>query len=203
MSYSDVYTVSYNCLDVFKTKREAQKFYTTCYHCSEGAEQQRYASVLVNLNFSNLGKDNVSKSCDEIHIKLQGNKDKFITIKLDDYLSIDNTIKYYEENIKPILDISEAYNIDFNNEIPFEYFGSEEEINMYTFSSYYMDIIKKMGIDVKSIVTIEKSAGKYEMKVDENIIDVRAWDKLDDVFENIKTIKELFKEKNKENEYAK
>ena len=43
MSYSDVYTVSYNCLDVFKTKREAQKFYTTCYHCSEGAEQQRYA----------------------------------------------------------------------------------------------------------------------------------------------------------------
>lgn len=112
-------------------------------------------------------------------------------------------LKYYEENIKPILDISEAYNIDFNNEIPFEYFGSEEEINMYTFSSYYMDIIKKMGIDVKSIVTIEKSAGKYEMKVDENIIDVRAWDKLDDVFENIKTIKELFKEKNKENEYAK
>lgn len=203
MSYSDVYTVSYNCLDVFKTKREAQKFYTTCYHCSEGAEQQRYASILVNLNFSNLGKDNVSKSCDEIHIKLQGNKDKFITIKLDDYLSIDNTIKYYEENIKPILDISEAYNIDFNNEIPFEYFGSEEEINMYTFSSYYMDIIKKMEIDVKSIVTIEKSAGKYEMKVDENIIDVRAWDKLDDVFENIKTIKELFKEKNKENEYAK
>ena len=203
MSYSDVYTVSYNCLDVFKTKREAQKFYTTCYHCSEGAEQQRYASILVNLNFSNLGKDNVSKSCDEIHIKLQGNKDKFITIELDDYLSIDNTIKYYEENIKPILDISEAYNIDFNNEIPFEYFGSEEEINMYTFSSYYMDIIKKMGIDVKSIVTIEKSAGKYEMKVDENIIDVRAWDKLDDVFENIKTIKELFKEKNKENEYAK
>lgn len=203
MSYSDVYTVSYNCLDVFKTKREAQKFYTTCYHCSEGAEQQRYASILVNLNFSNLGKDNVSKSCDEIHIKLQGNKDKFITIKLDDYLSIDNTIKYYEENIKPILDISETYNIDFNNEIPFEYFGSEEEINMYTFSSYYMDIIKKMGIDVKSIVTIEKSAGKYEMKVDENIIDVRAWDKLDDVFENIKTIKELFKEKNKENEYAK
>lgn len=203
MSYSDVYTVSYNCLDVFKTKREAQKFYTTCYHCSEGAEQQRYASILVNLNFSNLGKDNVSKNCDEIHIKLQGNKDKFITIKLDDYLSIDNTIKYYEENIKPILDISEAYNIDFNNEIPFEYFGSEEEINMYTFSSYYMDIIKKMGIDVKSIVTIEKSAGKYEMKVDENIIDVRAWDKLDDVFENIKTIKELFKEKNKENEYAK
>ena len=203
MSYSDVYTVSYNCLDVFKTKREAQKFYTTCYHCSEGAEQQRYASILVNLNFSNLGKDNVSKSCDEIHIKLQGNKDKFITIKLDDYLSIDNTIKYYEENIKPILDISEAYNIDFNNEIPFEYFGSEEEINMYTFSSYYMDIIKKMGIDVKSIVTIEKSAGKYEMNADENIIDVRAWDKLDDVFENIKTIKELFKEKNKENEYAK
>lgn len=203
MSYSDVYTVSYNCLEVFKTKREAQKFYTTCYHCSEGAEQQRYASILVNLNFSNLGKDNVSKNCDEIHIKLQENKDKFITIKLDDYLSIDNTIKYYEENIKPILDISEAYNIDFNNEIPFEYFGSEEEINMYTFSSYYMDIIKKMGIDVKSIVTSEKSAGKYEMKVDENIIDVRAWDKLDDVFENIKTIKELFKEKNKENEYAK
>ena len=63
--------------------------------------------------------------------------------------------------------------------------------------------LKKMGIDVKSIVTIEKSAGKYEMKVDENIIDVRAWDKLDDVFENIKTIKELFKEKNKENEYEK
>lgn len=26
MSYSDVYTVSYNCLDVFKTKREAQNF---------------------------------------------------------------------------------------------------------------------------------------------------------------------------------
>ena len=142
MSYSDVYTVSYDSLDVFKTKREAQKFYTTCYHSSEGAEQQRYASILVDLNFSNLGKDNVSKNCDEIHIKVQENKDKFITIKLDDYLSIDNTIKYYEEKIKPILNISENYDVDFTEKIPFECFGSDaDSYTNSSFTDYYREIL--------------------------------------------------------------
>ena len=70
MSYSDIiYTISDNSLDVFKTKQEANKFYSTCYRCSKGTEQERYASVLNELKFSNVGKDNTSKTCNKINIK--------------------------------------------------------------------------------------------------------------------------------------
>ena len=70
MSYSDIiYTISDNSLDVFKTKQEANKFYSTCYRCSKGTEQERYASVLNELKFSNVGKDNASKTCNKINIK--------------------------------------------------------------------------------------------------------------------------------------
>ena len=48
MRYNNkIYTVCYDTLDVFNTKEEAKKFYSECYYMSEGAEQERYASILI------------------------------------------------------------------------------------------------------------------------------------------------------------
>lgn len=81
MKYSNkVYTVCYDRLDVFNNKSEAKDFYSDCYYMSEGAEHERYASILVDLNFSNIGKDNVSTYCREISVKQE---DKILNIRLD------------------------------------------------------------------------------------------------------------------------
>ena len=203
MRYNNkIYTVCYDTLDVFNTKEEAKKFYSECYYMSEGAEQERYASILIDLNFSNLGKDHVSTNCREIAIKLES-KDEFLNIKINDYLSIDDTIKYFDGKVLPILEISEESGINFTKEIPFEDFGSDEESDyMNNFSEYYMKILNSSLID--TIETIEISDGKYEMNIypsmgDKFTIDVRAWDKLDDVLNNVSSIeKELNIEKNYE-----
>lgn len=196
MKDNSVYTICYNTLDVFENKKKAKDHYSFCYYSSEGAEQSRYANILVDLNFSNTGRDKVSTDCYEIFI------DKIKTnIKLDKHYSIDDTIKYYEENIKPILDVSEEFDIDFKNETPFEYFSDEYNVNLYTFSDYYAQLAIRLGINACCFTTKEKSDGKYEMDIDGEIIDIRAWDKFEDVLENVKIIKELFKDKEKGDDY--
>ena len=142
------------------------------------------------------GKDNVSKNCDEIHIKAQENKDKFITIKLDDYLSIDNTIKYYEEKIKPILNISENYDVDFTEKIPFECFGSDaDSYTNSSFTDYYREILKNRNINIDSICTNDWSDGKYNLIVNGNDFKITAWDSLKDVIDNIDSIEKTLEEK--------
>ena len=143
MKKEKVYTICHNTLDVFNTKEEAKKFYTTCFYSSEGAEQHRYASILVGLNFKNIAYDNVSNSCNEISIKLDKYKDKYLKLKLNDFLSIHDTVELYEKLIKPILEVSDEYDIDFNKKIPFETFGVDNEINMSSFSEYFKDLCSK------------------------------------------------------------
>ena len=53
----NTYCVCYNRLSIFKSKELAKKFFTTCYYASEGAEQERYANILIDLQFSNIGTD--------------------------------------------------------------------------------------------------------------------------------------------------
>jgi len=136
MKYSNkVYTVCYDRLDVFNNKSEAKDFYSDCYYMSEGAEHERYASILVDLNFSNIGKDNVSTYCREISVKQE---DKILNIRLDKALSIEDTINFYEEKVQAILEVSDDYGIDFNRMVPFDEFGSDEESDyMSSFSKYY------------------------------------------------------------------
>lgn len=194
MSCNKVYTICYNALDVFNSKKEAKEFYSSCYYMSEGAEHERYASILVNLNFSNIGKDNSSTYCSKINIKNFTGDDDFIKITLNNKLSIEDTIKYYEETIEPILEVSNEYEINFNNKIPFEDFGADSEnYNMHSFSNYYKDILKKYDIKVDNIYTKEKSDGKYELIINDKIIDIKAWDNLNSVIDNMDTFLDSYK----------
>lgn len=184
MNYSDIYTVCYNRLDVFKTKDEAKEFFIKCYYASEGAEHERYGSILVDLNFSNIGRDNVSTDCSEIALKT--GEGKFVNIELEERLSIDDTIKYYEDKIKPILDVSKKYNIDFSSKIPFEYFSSDSDsYEIANFSDYYKEILENSNVNINSINTSDWSDGKYKLTINNEEFDITAWDSLEEVISNV------------------
>ena len=202
MNSDNIYVVCSNRLEIFKTKEEAKNYYSHCYHLSEGAEREEYASILMDLDLSNLGKDFFSDYCSEISLKLDKQSDVFLTLKLKDTLSIKETIKYYEEKIKPIIEVANDYNINFDRDCPFDSFGSDEEVedlSIYGFSKFYNEILRKMNVYVEEINTIEKSDGKYEMLIDNGlIVDIKVWDKLDDVDNNISLIINYIKRKEKE-----
>ena len=196
MKYSNkVYTVCYDRLDVFNNKSEAKDFYSECYYMSEGAEHERYASILVDLNFSNVGKDNVSSDCRDIRIEMD--EDEFLITELDENLSIDEAIKYYEEKIQPILDVSDDYGVDFNRIVPFDDFGSDEEMDyMASFSKYYKELFEKFNIEFDNIYTEEISDGKYNLIVNDLELRLRASDKIESVIDNVETMIEISKNKN-------
>ena len=196
MKYRDnAYTVCYDSLSVFKSKENAKKFYSECYQMSEGAEHQRYASILVDLNFSNVGKDNVSSDCRDIRIEMD--EDEFLITELDENLSIDEAIKYYEEKIQPILDVSDDYGVDFNRIVPFDDFGSDEEMDyMASFSKYYKELFEKFNIEFDNIYTEEISDGKYNLIVNDLELRLRASDKIESVIDNVETMIEISKNKN-------
>lgn len=194
MKYSNkVYTVCYDRLDVFNNKSEAKDFYSDCYYMSEGAEHERYASILVDLNFSNIGRDNVSTYCREISVKQE---DKILNIRLDKALSIEDTINFYEEKVQAILEVSDDYGIDFNRMVPFDEFGSDEESDyMSSFSKYYQELFKKFNISVDNISTEEISDGKYNLVVDDTELTIKAGDKIESVIDNVDTMLEISKKK--------
>ena len=194
MKYSNkVYTVCYDRLDVFNNKSEAKDFYSDCYYMSEGAEHERYASILVDLNFSNIGRDNVSTYCREISVK---QKDKILNIKSDKSLSIEDAINFYEEKVQPILEVSDDYGIDFNRMVPFDEFGSDEESDyMSSFSKYYQELFKKFNISIDNISTEEISDGKYNLVVDDTELTIKAGDKIESVIDNVDTMLEISKKK--------
>ena len=69
----NVYCVCYNNLDIFKNKELAIKFFSQCYYGSEGSEHDRYGNILVDLMFSDIGKDNVSDEINEIILHDENN----------------------------------------------------------------------------------------------------------------------------------
>lgn len=194
MKYSNkVYIVCYDRLDVFNNKSEAKDFYSDCYYMSEGAEHERYASILVDLNFSNIGRDNVSTYCREISVKQE---DKILNIRLDKALSIEDTINFYEEKVQTILEVSDDYGIDFNRMVPFDEFGSDEESDyMSSFSKYYQELFKKFNISIDNISTEEISDGKYNLVVDDTELTIKAGDKIESVIDNVDTMLEISKKK--------
>jgi len=190
-----IYAVCYDTLYVFNGKEQAKKFFETCYYSSEGAEQERYASILADLNFSNTGKDNISKYITNISIQVDDKTDKYLNIKLNKDLSIDDSIEFYDKKIYSIMEVSNDYGVDFSGKIPFEDYGSDDDSYvMFSFSDYYRELFKKLNMNFDSINTSDVSAGKYEMKInDELIIDIRAWDDLNSVLDNIDTVLEYSK----------
>lgn len=201
MNYSNVYAVCYDNLYVFNSKEDAKNFFGDCYYMSEGAEHERYASILVDLNFSNLGKDNVSTYCREISI--QSSENKFLNVELESDFSIDDAIKYYEEKLQPILEVSKNYDVDFNRKIPFDNFGSDEDsYSKNSFSNYYQDLCEKLDIKFDNIYTEEESDGKYKLFVNDIDFKLTAWDSLNSVLDNLCFMTVLDKTNNlkKENE---
>ncbi len=197
MNCSDVYTVCYNRLAVFKTKDRAKQFFSACYNMSKGEEQERYASVVNNLNLDKLSKDNLSTYCKTISINTD--KNGFINVDLNENLSIEDTIKFYENKIKPILEVSEEFDVDFSSKIPFEYFGSDSD--SYTnnsFSDFYKKLCEKSDISIESISTNNWSDGKYKLLINNNEFDIKAWDNLESVINNINSMKDLLKEQKEE-----
>ena len=71
---------------------------------------------------------------------------------------------------------------------------------MCSFSKYYNEILKKLNYNF-DIKTNEVSDGKYELIInDEYLLDIKAWDSIRDVLDNVETILELEKEKQQKNE---
>lgn len=195
---NNIYTVCYNSLDVFEDKEQAKKFYSTCYYSSEGAERERYGSILVDLNFTNKATDNVTSECKEIYIFIgEDYKERPLLYALDDWKTIDESISIYEKKLKNIVEVSNDHGINFNDKIPFEYFGADSDsYNMSSFSDYYKDILEKEGIKVDSIITDSKSDGKYNMIINDELpVDIRAWDVFDSVVDNVELVLDYYKSK--------
>lgn len=186
---NNIYAICYDTLYVFKNMNDAKKFFLFCANCSEGAEHERYTNILTDYYFSNIGRDNVTIDCNKINIRTNCLNDKSLTINLNKSISNDDIIKYYEEKIIPILQVSKEYDINFSSHIPFEDFGCDSDINMSSFSDYYKAIIEKVGLKINNIYTNEVSAGKYILIINDDFnIDIRAWDNLDSVIDNVETI---------------
>lgn len=194
------YAVCYDTLYVFSNKIDANNFFTTCYYMSEGAEQSRYAAIIMGLmNNSKIASDHSSNYCKEIAISSQEDKDQFMKIILDDYLSFNEAIKYYEEKIKPILKVSKEYNIHFTNSLPFEDFGSDSDCAygaMYSLSNYYNDILNHWNLNIDKITTESISDGKYEITINDNYnVTVKPRDNLNEVLCNVEDISKKLKSK--------
>ena len=162
---NEVYTLCYNSLDVFKNKKDAIKFYNECYLMSEGAEQSRYASILFDLNNNKtIALDNVSNGCNDICILTSGYFESPLKVNLINKLSVFDSIKYYKEKILPVLDVCNEENIRFDCRIPFEDYGSDNDINMKNLTNLYSKILNKRNVDFNDIYTNEICDGKYNLK---------------------------------------
>lgn len=131
----------------------------------------------------------IAKKCDEF--------DLINSIMSDNQNN--ESFSYYENIINKILDISDEYHIDFDNHCPFDSFGSDDEskdFGMYSFSEFYKEILEKNDIEIKDISTRGKSDGKYIVTIDNNYeFEINAWEKLDNVFNNVESMINVIKEK--------
>ena len=112
----------------------------------------------------------------------------------------EDAIKYYEERLKPIFEVSKNYGVDFNSRIPFEEFGSDDDnYIMFSFSDFYRELLDKFNTKIGDIRTEDVSDGKYKMVIEESIaLDIRAWDDLSSVIDTCNTLIEYSKHKDLE-----
>ena len=68
---------------------------------------------------------------------------------------------------------------------------------MYSFSNYYQEILEQMNIVVDNISTSDWSAGKYNLIINNEEFKLTAWDNLESVVDNINSMLDLFREKDK------
>lgn len=51
-------------------------------------------------------------------------------------LSFKDCIKYYKDSLKPLLEVCNEFEINFNNNSPFEEFGADNEFNMRSITDF-------------------------------------------------------------------
>lgn len=200
---NEIFTICYDSLSVYKNKTDAIKFYNNCYMMCEGAERERYASILFDLNNNNnIATDNVSKDCRDIYIHTNNYYDRPLKVNLLDKLSINEGINYYKNNVLPILEVCNDESVRFDCRIPFEDYGADRDINMRSITDFYSKLLNKRNVDFKDIYTNEICDGKYELKINNDLsLKLEAWDDFDIVVDNINTIDEYTKRKEREPEY--
>ena len=188
------YVVCYNSLYVFSNKNEATKFFTECYLMSEGHEQQRYTLILMNLALDEkISRDFVENECSEIVIKNSNFKEQYITVELNQWMPIDDTVKYYEEKIKPILEISKKYDVNFFHNVPFSSFGINKE---HKIANYYKELLEHYNIPVNSIEDEYISDGIYEITINnEHKFNITVRDKIYEIITNLNSIENKIKNK--------
>lgn len=146
--------------------------------------------------------------------KLEEDMYSKIAKKCDEYDLIMNVINeredgkpfsYYAKLISGILEVSEDYGVCFDSYCPFDLFGSDDEVRklgMSSFSDYYREILFKNNINVDNITTREKSDGKYIVTINNtHNFDIKAWEKIDEVIDNVETMINELKEKEKDINY--
>lgn len=200
------YAVCYDSLFVFENDNTLRNFFAECLAMSEGAEKNRYASVLMNSAAHwKIAEDFESEDCRDIVIRTNEYLDKCLTVDLDERKSFDETVNYFEKVVQPILNVSKDYNINFNNKIPFEDFDNDNVANygsMYSFSNYYKDVLEKFDISVENIYTEDKSDGKYKITINNcHVFDTTAWESINGVIDNVESMLEVLKEKEGEMSY--
>lgn len=200
---NEIFTICYDSLSVYKNKPDAIKFYNNCYMMCEGAEKERYASILFDLNNNkNIATDNVSRGCRDTYIHTNNYYYMPLKVNLLDELSINESINYYKNNVLPILEVCNDEGVRFDCRIPFEDYGADSDINMRSITDFYSKLLNKRNVDFKDIYTNEICDGKYELKIDNDLtLKIEAWDDFDIVVDNINTIDEYIKRKEKEPEY--
>lgn len=198
------YAVCKETLFVFSNKESLDNYFINCINNSEKIyDKERYETVLNNSSrLGKVAKDFISESCEEIKILFNKDYSKELVHSLANNLSIENTIEYYEKVIQPILNISEEYNVDFLNKIPFEQFGNDDEYNygnVYSLSEYYKNILEGFFVEVKDIKTEDKSDGKYIVTINDDYeFDTTACETLNGVVNNVESMVELLKNKETE-----
>lgn len=68
------YCVCYDTLHIFINKEYAISFFTGAYYCSEGSERERYANILADLHYSNIGIDDEENEINKIYYHNENNE---------------------------------------------------------------------------------------------------------------------------------
>jgi len=113
-------------------------------------------------------------------------------------------LKEYKNILSAVMEVSKEYDVNFLRKIPFECFGSdEEETYMSSFSNYYREIFEKLNCNIETITTKEISDGKYMVRINNDYrLDVRAWDSLISVLDNVDFIIEAERYKLKQEDLS-
>lgn len=104
--------------------------------------------------------------------------------------------------------ISNDYGIHLDDDTPFDMFYAPEEdeyLEDYDYVRYYNNILNALGYNDEFLMSNPEvsyvSDGKQEMRFGDTVIDLRAWDDLDSVVGNVKTIMEALGKLNEAEEF--